>query len=59
MLTNIQNLPLKSLLAYVQDCHGLTPYDLEQRDINIKSRADVADVIECYGWAAECAAHNA
>lgn len=45
---------LDNLLGYIQDCHGVTPYDLSERDINVKSKRDVWDAIECYGWAKEC-----
>jgi hypothetical protein len=54
MTQSIRQFSKASLLAYIQDCHGLSPYDLEERDVNTKSKADVADAIECYGWAAEC-----
>ena len=54
MLTQIRQFSRESLLSYIEDCHGLTPYDLEQRDIDTNSHSDVADAIECYGWAPDC-----
>lgn len=54
MTPSIRNFTLPSLLSYLADCHGLSSYDLSERDINPKSKADVADAIECYGWAADC-----
>lgn len=57
MFANIRRFSLKSLLSYVEDCHGLTAYDLSERDLNTKSKADIAEAIECYGWAADCEAY--
>jgi hypothetical protein len=54
MTPSVRNFSRASLLSYIEDCHGLTPYDLEEREIDTKSRSDVADAIECYGWAADC-----
>lgn len=54
MTPSIRKFSLKTLLAYIQDCHGVTPYELSEREVNTKSKADVADAIECYGWAADC-----
>lgn len=42
------------MIAYLQDCHGLNKYDLEEREVNTKSKADVKDLIESYGWAQDC-----
>lgn len=53
-MTNIRSYSRDSLLGYLQDCHGLSAYDLHERDVNVKSKADVAEVIECYGWAVDC-----
>lgn len=52
---SIRTFSLSSLLSYLHDCHGLSPYDLEERDIDTESQEDVSDAIECYGWSAECA----
>lgn len=54
MTASIRKFSLNSLLAYIQDCHGVSAYDLNERDVNTKSKADVADAIESYGYAAEC-----
>lgn len=54
MTPSIRTFSLKSLLSYCQDCHGVSAYDLEEREVNTKSKADVADAIECYGWSREC-----
>lgn len=54
MTGNIRRFSLRSLLAYITDVQGVSPQELAERDVNIKSKADVADCIECYGWAAEC-----
>jgi len=54
MTPSIRKFSLNALLAYIQDCHGVSSYDLNERDVNTKSKADVADTIECYGWAADC-----
>jgi hypothetical protein len=54
MTPSIRTISLKSLLAYITDCHGLTVQELADRDINVKSKADVADAIECYGWSTDC-----
>lgn len=51
---SIRQFSRKSLLSYIVDCHGVTEYDLEERDVNTKSKDDVADCIECYGWSREC-----
>lgn len=53
----VRHLSLQSLLQYIEDCHGLTAYDLEQREINPKSHLDVADAIDFYGWAEACFAY--
>lgn len=57
MTPSIRKFSLQSLLSYIMESHGLTTYDLEQREINPKSKADVADAIECYGWATDCFAY--
>ena len=54
MTRPIKKFSLPLLLGYIQDCHGVSSYDLNERDINAKSKADVADAIECYGWAQDC-----
>lgn len=54
MIPSIRKFSLTSLLSYIEDCHGLTSYDLRERDINTKSKIDVADAIDCYGWALDC-----
>lgn len=54
MTPSIRTFTRNSLLAYIQDCHGVQEYDLEERGVNTKSKEDVADAIECYGWAADC-----
>lgn len=54
MLYSIRHFSCERLLAYMQDCHGLNPYDLGERDINTKSKSDVAEIIECYGWSRDC-----
>ncbi len=54
MTPTIRNISLKNLLAYITDCHGLNHQELIDMDVNVKSKADVADAIECYGWAADC-----
>lgn len=56
-MIQIRHFSLKALLSYIEDCHGLTAYDLEQREINTTSKLDVAETIECYGWAGECLAY--
>ena len=53
-MVNIRIYSLRALLGYIQDCHGLSSYDLNERDINPKSKADVAEAIECHGWAVDC-----
>ena len=54
MTPTVRTFSLKSLLSYLADCHGLSSYDLSEREIEPTSKRDVADAIECYGWAAEC-----
>lgn len=53
-LPSIRQFSRNSLLSYIQDCHGITEYDLNERDINTKSKEDVAEAIECYGWSTDC-----
>ena len=57
MTPSIRKFSLSSLLSYCADCHGLSAYDLSERDVDTKSKNDVADTIECYGWAADCFAY--
>ena len=54
MIPSIRKFSRSTLLAYIQDCHGVNEYDLQEREINTKSKEDVADAIEGYGWAADC-----
>ena len=51
---SIRKFSLDSLLSYIQDCHGVGADELSDRNINIKSQTYIADVIECYGWSADC-----
>lgn len=55
MLTpSIRKFSIKSLLSYIQDCHGVGADELSDRGINPKSKADIADAIEYSGWGADC-----
>ena len=41
---------LKSMLRYFAERHRYSAYDLEQYEINTKSKADMLDAIKTYGW---------
>ena len=49
---------LNNMLAYLADCQGLNKTDLQDYDINTKSKADVLDAIKSYGWLAEFNEYN-
>lgn len=57
MLTQIRQFTRTQLLSYLEDCHALTADDIENYSINPKSKSDLADAIECYGWAPDCQAY--
>ncbi len=57
-MININHISLLSMLAYLQDVHGLDAYDLDEREVNTKNKADVKELIESYGWAQDCFDYN-